>query len=557
MSDNNYSKQDNKNLQIDDSLSAFDINRMNQSELIALFEELTESYNRIQRIAIQLEIREKEFHSLAENIPDAIMRFTASSELIFMNGAALKYTGLENKIVIGSRLSQLGFTREESSFWERLVNIVVTSQKPFKTQFEWKAKSGTIILDVLIIPELDANAKVTSVLCVSRDITELRKYEDKLIKAKEMAEQSDRLKSAFLANMSHEVRTPMNGIIGFASMLKNPNLTEEKKHHYIDIINTSSKQLLNVMNDIIDIAKIDTQQIKLYNTDCNINEIIKELYDTYKAVSISGEVQLKCYTGLPDEEALFNLDDAKLKQIIGNLLNNAFKFTYKGLVDFGYVYSRTNKTLQFYVKDTGIGINEESKKVIFHRFRQLDSTYSRKFGGTGLGLAIAKAYTELMGGEITLDSQVDKGSTFFIAVPGKQIIEFSEKKINPNNMAWSNKTFLIAEDEDLNFIFLRELIEDFGAKVIRAMDGFEAVEQVRSNPLINLVFMDIKMPIMDGLKATEEIKKSHPLLPVIAQTAYAFSDDRARAKVAGCDDYLEKPIDAEALKVIVNKFLRI
>lgn len=386
-----------------------------------------------------------------------------------------------------------------------------------------------------------------------------------LIKAKEKAEESDRLKSAFLANMSHEIRTPMNGIIGFAQMLAMPRITDEKRNNFVKLINNCSNQLLSIINDIIDVSKIEAGQVKLHNSNFSLNQMLEELFVFFKPAMDSKNLAFSLTTGLPDQEAEIKADKGKLRQVLNNLLSNAMKFTHEGSIELAYEIQRKGNDQErdyilFRVVDTGVGIPDECLPTIFERFVQVDPSRTRKYGGTGLGLSISRSFVNLMKGEIWVKSVPDKGSVFYFSVP--YISEEKKHEIVPSHAPllsetyiWDKKTILIAEDEDINYQFIEELIAPTGAHIIRAENGIQAVEKANANNAIDIVLMDIKMPEMSGIEATKRIKLTRPDLPIIAQTAYAFSDDRAKALKAGCDDYIAKPIQGDKLLEMVNSML--
>jgi len=394
---------------------------------------------------------------------------------------------------------------------------------------------------------------------IARDITSSKFYEKELIKAKEKAEEGDRLKSAFLSNMSHEIRTPMNGILGFSKMLEE-NLLVEKRKQYINYIHSSVNQLLTIINDIIDFSKIEAGQLRLHLNDFNLNELIDDLYKQYDSERLAqGKNNLVlCFSkGLDDPDCYIEGDNERIRQVLSNLLINAIKFTHKGTVEFGYKLE-DNDTLNLYVKDTGIGISDSKQNIIFEKFRQEDESFTRQYGGTGLGLAISKGLVALMGGEIGVKSEKNKGSLFYFTIPYKQAALISKKEKHTDldeEYDWSDKTILIIEDDMMGYEFLREIMEPTNVKILIAENGLEAIDLIKSKPDIDLVLMDLRIPKMDGYTATTEIKKIRPELPVIAQTANALPEDRIRAEEAGCDDFITKPINRSEFLLTVNKYI--
>ncbi len=365
-----------------------------------------------------------------------------------------------------------------------------------------------------------------------------------LIFAKQKVEEHDRLKTAFLANMSHEIRTPMNGILGFSQLLLNDDQPPEEQREYIEIIQNCGHQLLAIITDLIDISKIEANQISLEIRQVNLNSIMNEQYLLYRAKALSLNLEIENYLGLPDEEPIVEIDDARLRQVFSHIIGNALKFTSSGKISFGY--SVHNGFLQFFVQDTGVGIPSNMLEAIFERFRQVEMDLSRQAGGTGVGLAISKALVEKMGGQIWVESVLGEGSTFYFTVPLVRVDKnHSLNKLEGNAFVKINRnpTIIIADDNEINYMYLRELLRELNPNLSWATNGQEVVDMVQANPEIDLILMDIKMPVMDGYEATREVKKLRPNLPVVAQTAYALSGDREDALAAGCDDYISKPIN--------------
>lgn len=382
---------------------------------------------------------------------------------------------------------------------------------------------------------------------------ELNERNIQLFASKEKAEESDRLKSAFLANMSHEIRTPMNGIIGFSDLISSSELTQQKRQYYSDIVKNSCMQLLSIVNDIIDISKIETGQIRLSENKVNINDLILFLYSFYKPVSQKNNISLFQSKNLNDREATIFTDELKLKQIMNNFLSNATKFTHQGHIRFGY--QQSNEHIEFYVEDTGIGIAEEDCIHIFDRFAQARQADANQYGGTGLGLAIAKAYIEKLGGSVHLKSEINCGSRFSFIIPYRPVYTDCE---TDDRIPYSNKplhTVLVVEDEEVNYLYLEEVLKRIGLGIIHAKNGAEAIDIITSDEKIDLILLDIKLPDINGFDLLPQILAARPGIPVIAQTAYAMSGDREKALNKGCCDYIAKPIIRLSLIETLNKYL--
>ena len=381
---------------------------------------------------------------------------------------------------------------------------------------------------------------------------QLKKQNEELYRAKIKAEESDRLKSAFLANMSHEIRTPMNGILGFSELLLT---NEEPEHHeeYVGIIRESCDQLLYLIDNILDLSLIEANQIHVKKGEVDLERLFTYLFTLFGRKCEQKGIQL-IMKPIPEKSRHITSDLSKLKQILTNLIGNAVKFTHEGQVEFGAL--RDEHGLTFYVKDSGIGIEQEYHDLVFERFRQVEEGSTRSYGGTGLGLSIAKSLVESLGGYIWYTSTPGEGSVFYFSHPLKNK-KIMEKHIPDKNMKvdYSHMNFLVVEDEVNNFTYINEILKETGVRVMHASNGMQAVELCKSaEPNFNLVIMDIRMPVMDGLEATQKIK-AHVDVPVLALTAYALNTDRERILAAGCDDYLSKPFKKHDLFQTVNKLI--
>ena len=399
-----------------------------------------------------------------------------------------------------------------------------------------------------------ANKEV--ILCIVHDLTEKVRIQKELVIAKQRAEESDRLKTSFLANMSHEIRTPMNAIIGFSQLLGLPGIPEEEKSSFIETINNSGNQLLSLIDDIISISQIEAGIIEVHHKEVDIEKLLATVFKYFILVANEKKIEFYYSNKLPKTLKTVISDSHRLQQVMINLISNAFKFTKEGKVEFGCVLK--GKEIEFYVQDTGIGINKKDSKMIFERFMQVDHGIEYIYGGTGIGLSISKAIIEKLEGNIYLVDKKPPGAEFRFAIPlilskkdDAKKTKCSKRTIDKIDL--KGVTVLIAEDEDYNFELVDIFVRNAGAKSIRAFDGKEAIEIIKNNKEIDVVLMDIKMPHISGLNATKEIRKLGFDIPIIAQTAYAQTGDRESFINAGCNDYIAKPIQCnELLNMISN-----
>jgi PAS domain S-box-containing protein len=501
---------------------------------------------------------EERFRSLYESATIGIYRTTPDGQILMANQAAVRMLGYRSFNELAQRnLEQDGFEPiySRKDFRERIER----EGKVIGLESTWLRKDGSRIHVRESAQAIrDSKGKIVYYDGTFEDITESKNYEHQLKLAKEKAEESDKLKSAFLANMSHEIRTPMNAILGFASLLKSKKIDKKRKETYIDIINAKSRQLLQIISDIIDISKIEADQITIVNKNFSLNELINNLALYFKTLKKQENkpIEINLHCELPMGKSYVHSDNVRIEQILTNLLSNAYKFTEKGSIDIGYEIEDF-KNIIFYVKDTGIGLTEFERNVIFDRFRQVSASFNRLYSGTGLGLSISKGLVDKLKGTIWVESEINKGSTFYFKVPYVPGItaKKSRKPGIKNKLNWKGKTILIAEDEDTNFSFVDTLIKPTNAIVIRAKDGVEAINICKNNSKIDLVLMDIKLPKVDGLEATKQIKKFRKTLPIIAHTAYAMTVDEGTCLRAGCDAYVCKPVKIDPLLKLMQKFI--
>lgn len=362
------------------------------------------------------------------------------------------------------------------------------------------------------------------------------------------------MKSAFLANMSHEIRTPMNSILGFSDLLLSKSHIQRDNDKYLRIINSSTTQLLSVINDIIDISIIETGQLKIFNRLTKLNSLLNNIYQLHTIKVNENDINFSFCKGLPDSKASIIIDDQRLSQVLNNLINNAIKFTEKGVIEFGYTLK--GEFIEFYVKDTGKGIPVDYQKLVFERFRQVEEHQNKIFGGTGLGLSISKSIVELMGGKIWLKSELDKGSQFYFTIPYHQVNSDEETVTLSSSLDLKGKTILIAEDDGSSLELLEGYLQQTGVQTINAKNGLEAMEQFLSHQQIDLIILDIKMPLLNGFATATEIRKVNKDIPIIAQTAYAMAEDKDKAMAVGFNYYLSKPISQSQFFDILKTIFR-
>jgi len=493
---------------------------------------------------------------LINNIPDNIFAKDTNHCFIMANQWTAKHMGVPSTdYLIGKTdfdfyphaMASL-FAEDEKHIMESGVPITGKEEEVLSADGKARWYSTTKV------PLHDAQGKIIGILGIGRDITTQKLEKDTLKEAKRQAEIADQLKSAFLANMSHELRTPLNGILGFAQFLRGDNVSLEKRSKYVDIIFYNGKHLLSVINNVIDVAKIDAGEIFINKQNFGLNGLMQRLHKDFLEMlenKNKKEVALKIELSLKDEDSIVFTDQSRLVQIMENILNNAVKFTNCGEIKFGYKPYREGEII-FFVTDTGVGIPVEKQKIIFNKFRQADDSLTRRYGGSGLGLAISKGLVELLGGEIWFESIYHQGSSFYFTLPVVNKDIKQEEEILKLDKKWNNKSILIVEDDDMSYRFLELLFKNQYVKIERARDGIAALNRFNEVPF-QLVLMDIRMPEMDGLEVTQRIRQKNQKIPIIALTAYAYDNDKKKAIEAGCNNYLAKPIDKEKMFNLLNQ----
>jgi len=495
---------------------------------------------------------ENKFRIITERSADAIFLTDEKGHYQYVNTMASKLLGYSQEELLKMNVDEISMEKKMGRpVTPKFDQLLKKGQ--LVTELELRKKDGTILpvdLNAVLLP----NGLVYG---SCRDISERKKTEQELIKAKEKAEESDHLKSAFLANMSHEIRTPMNGILGFANLLNNPDLSSENQKEYLRLIEKSGERMLNIINDLIHISEIESGQINIVHSKSNINEQIHYLCDFFKPEAHQKNLTLLCHTPLPDEEAILETDHEKLLNILTNLIKNALKFTHQGRIEFGYRLE--NDRIHFYVKDTGIGIPKEKQHSIFDRFVQADMNIARAYEGSGLGLSITKAYVEKLEGSIWVESEEGRGSVFHFNLPFKsQSSGYHTQSTDKPTQAkkeFNDLKLLIVEDDQTSVRYLSELLEKECKEMLVASNGQEAVDICKNNPDIRVILMDIKMPVMDGYTATKKIREFNREVIILAQTAFAMKGDRKKALDAGCNEHITKPIDKDSLLEIIREHL--
>ncbi len=503
---------------------------------------------------------EKRFRTMFELSPAGIILIDEKGTIIEVNSSFCVTLGYSRDELISKNIRLFTSPDRENDLKRDIEDIL--AGKTLKHEVTNFKKDGTacdiaLYETMIILPD-----GKPGILSVSNDITDRNKSQKELILSKEKAEESDRLKSSFLANMSHELRTPLNAIVGFSSLMADTSDNAETISNS-KIILESGQHLLRLVEDILDTSMIEIGQFKINYEKAGVHSILSEVKNILIGERLKEDKNdIKIILELDQEisEPFIFTDARKVKQVLINLLKNSLKFTDEGYIEFGYseIVKAGINYIRFFVKDTGIGIDEKYHEIIFNIFRQIDDTHTRRYGGTGIGLSVAKKIVELLGGEIWVESEPGKGSVFYFTIPviteAKHTVfrDFITAEASISDL--SGKTVMIAEDEITNYEFLRIFFANFNVRVLWAKNGLEAINLCETNPSIDLVLMDIKMPVMNGYEATKKIKAMRPELPVIAQTAYATLADKKEAFESGCDDYLSKPIQIKQLKDIIRQF---
>ncbi|WP_159522279.1 response regulator [Sunxiuqinia indica] len=523
------------------------------NELYGVVQDITD-YKKVEK---QLVDQKLLFETMFNAIEDGIIVSDTSRKIILANKGIKTTFGYSPEEIIG-KTTKILYADEQK--YKEAGTMVFGKNAKSQDQFfvtDFKDKNNLVFPGETFGRKLfNTEGEWIGNLGMMRNVTERLAVVEELRRAKEKAEESDRLKSAFLANMSHEIRTPMNGILGFTSLLQDPELSGEDQKQFLDIIMQSGNRLLETVNDLMDIAKIETGLMDVSLEEMNVKKEINQLYDFFTEEANRKGLKLMCTCLLSSDEEIIETDIKKFISITTNLIKNAIKYTKAGSIEIKI--EKKDGKLICQVIDTGIGIPCEKQQAIFERFIQGDIATKRAYEGSGLGLAIAKAYVQMLNGEIGVKSEEDKGSTFYFSIPLKNS-KIKDNQTKDNTLAAMSGTdnknlkILIAEDDLASYQYLSILLKSFSTEIIHATTGVQTIELVNNNPDIDLIMMDIQMPEKNGYEATKEIREFNKDVVIVAQTAFAMEGDREKALAAGCNDYISKPIKRDVLVDLIHQ----
>lgn len=519
--------------------------------------EVIMNYQNTDANAFLLEERHELYRTVWENSPEAFILLNSEGNIIHYNKTVFKLFGLlEDSLSNNNSIFNFLLPEFISKAKEDFAYALENSELKDCEYQSFKGNLSDFPISISYRKVCFESLPGDYILALVKDITKAKIDERAIRMAKDRAEVADKLKTSFLANMSHEIRTPINAVIGFADLLNDPDLLDDEKEEYIKTIQVNGELLLKLINDIIDLAKIESGQLKIQQNEFSLSQLMEEIYISTRNMLVSYEkphLVLEKHIDKSLDNNVLVTDQYRLMQIINNLLSNAIKFTDKGIIKFG-VQVLENGKAEFYVQDSGIGIEDDDLDHIFERFGQVESSLERNISGTGLGLSITKSLVELLGGKIKVYSKPGEGSLFSFTINalnknGVAIVD-SRRKIN-----LKGKKILIVEDTESNYRLLNILIEKQGGETIWALTGKQGIAICRNSRDIDLVLMDINLPDIDGYEATAAIKVFRPNLPIVAQTAYAMSGERERSIEFGCDDYISKPIMPDKLFASISNLI--
>lgn len=488
-----------------------------------------------------------------ENTLVSIVILSQSTKIEYTNPLFIKLVGYDYNQIIGKNILDLGLEPNQHTNISRAITEIKNGNA-WRGEFQIKSNNNELTwIYASFIPVADEHNYRT--IIIIEDISVRKEREKEILIAKKKAEESDKLKSSFLSNLSHEIRTPLNAIIGFASLLSDNELSQNERNNLSEIIYHNSNGLLHIIENIIEISEIESNQISISKKEFSIDSLLYEIYqETINEEQKNANVKLNVMNSAGD--ITICSDKSRIKQVLLHLLNNACKFTEQGFIEFGAAIGKDN-TMLFYVIDSGIGIEADKQAVIFNPFRQADESSTRRFGGMGLGLAISKHIIEKLGGRIWVNSALDSGTSVYFTIPYIQNVPESKPQNNDfTNYQWGNKTILVADDIDANFDILKSALKKTCAQILWAKTGDEAVDIVKNSPDIDLILMDIRMPRMNGLEATRTIKDFNSEIPIIAQTAYTSELSQSSAKEYGFESVLEKPLNINKMLMEIDRYFR-
>lgn len=531
----------------------------NITNYISIQEDITEK----KAIEKELKFKTQQLIGLINNMPDGVCFKGENDEWIMANTTMLKLFGIPKNEYINKTNDELLnlCNRNQYYFPEDTEADKLAWSKKHLISFETKVinqKGENIIVEVTKLPLFHTNGDRKGMISIGRNVTEKIEYVEKLKFAKEKAEQADRLKSSFLANMSHEIRTPLNAIQGFSDVIADYDLDKKSLVKFTNIIKVNSIKLVALIEDVLFFSRLQERQIQVQESKFNVLSTftqLKQVFDKEIEVSINSKIELKINDEAINLPIMIVTDHAKLIQIFTKLIRNAIKFTSEGAIKYGFNISKEKEVI-FFVKDSGVGISTDKQKIIFEQFRQVDDSTTRKYGGTGLGLSIVKNLIDLLEGEIWIDSELEKGTTFYFKLPLKSF-EIVKQTVKPDNLSvnWATKKMLIVDDVSESVLLMSESLKPSMIQIIAASDGKQAIEIVKNNTDIDVVLMDIQLPEMNGLEASKQIKNIRPNLPIIVQTAFKQSGYEDKITEFGCNDIIYKPVNFDILIPKLKKIL--
>jgi PAS domain S-box-containing protein len=511
-----------------------------------------------EQIARELSDSEKFYGKLIQSADDGISFYDKDWNLSFSNSAFYSILGYTRESY--SRLDPASFIHSEDTDFQTKRVDALSRSGFFQSELRLKHKDGHYVnLSTRSVVVKEDNGEIIGALTISHDITSLKLMHEDLVHAKVEAETSNKLKASFLANISHEIRTPLNSVIGFSNLLLENNLTQKIKEEYIGHINHNSEKLLQIIGDIIDLSRLESSQMEISYEEASVSEVVNEVIEETRQSIRRNEkpIILTVKNQFGDNGDLIFTDRIWLKRVLNHLMDNAVKFTLEGSVELSY--KRENEDLLFLIKDTGIGINKENLGRIFEEFSQEITGHHRPFEGLGVGLTLAKEVLERMGGRIFVKSEKGIGSEFSFTIPyrpaGSSKLKNRIPDQNTGPINWSSKKCLLVDDNKDVLIYLNRILLDTGINILTARSGPEAIEIIKKNKDIDIVLLDMQMPEMNGIEATREIRNIRKTLPIIAQTAFIFENDKDIILEAGCDACLIKPIRKEHLLTVISGFI--